>query len=113
MHRSIFSTNIKTPNVTRVKTSLSALLGATALLSLGLSTPVMADDFVITSATTTNNGTAGSYTDSAKSDTYNTVSIGVSYKGSNGMSLTGNVSNSTSNNKVSGAITRLGFNWEF
>jgi len=62
-------------------------------------------------ATYTNNGTAGSYTDSAKSDTYNTVSIGVSYKGSNGMSLTGNVSNSRSNNKVSGAITRLGFNW--
>jgi hypothetical protein len=29
------------------------------------------------------------------------------------MSLTGNVSNSTSNNKVSGAITRLVFNWEF
>ena len=64
-------------------------------------------------ATYTTNGTAGSYTDSAKSDTYNTVSIGVSYKGSNGMSLTGNVSNSRSNNKVSGAITRLGFNWKF
>jgi len=36
MHRTLFITNIKTPNVTRVKTSLSALLGATALLSLGL-----------------------------------------------------------------------------
>ena len=56
MHQTLFSTNIKTPNVTRVKTSLSALLGATALLSLGLSTPVMADTFVITSGTTTNNG---------------------------------------------------------
>ena len=64
-------------------------------------------------ATYTNNGTAGSYTDSAKSDTYNTLSIGVSYKGSNGMSITGDISNSTSNNKVSGAITRLGFNWKF
>ena len=56
MHRTLFITNIKTPNFTRVKKSLSALLGATALLSLGLSTPVMADDFVITSGDTTNNG---------------------------------------------------------
>ena len=56
MHRTLFITNIKTPIVTRVKKSLSALLGATALLSLGLSTPVMADDFIITSGTTTNNG---------------------------------------------------------
>ena len=56
MPKSIFIINIKTPIVTRVKKSLSALLGATALLSLGLSTPVMADDFVITSGDTTNNG---------------------------------------------------------
>jgi len=40
MHRTLFITNIKTPNFKLVKTSLSALLGATALLSLGLSTPV-------------------------------------------------------------------------
>ena len=56
MPKSIFINNIKTPYIKRLKTSLSALLGATALLSLGLSTPVMADDFVITSGDTTNNG---------------------------------------------------------
>ena len=55
MHLTQFITNIKTPIFTRVKTSLSALLGATALLSLGLSTPVIARDIVITSGTTTNN----------------------------------------------------------
>jgi len=36
MHQSIFINTIKIPNIKRVKTSLSALLGATALLSLGL-----------------------------------------------------------------------------
>ena len=55
MHLTQFITNIKTPIFTRVKTSLSALLAATALLSLGLSTPVIARDIVITSGTTTNN----------------------------------------------------------
>ena len=61
----------------------------------------------------TNNGTVGSYTDIGKSDTYNTVSLGTKYTISNGMSLTRDISNTTSNNKVSGVtdVTRL--NLEF
>ena len=43
-------------NTMNLKHSKSVLLGTSALVCLALSAPVMADDFVITSGTTTNDG---------------------------------------------------------
>jgi hypothetical protein len=61
----------------------------------------------------TNNGTAGSYTDSANGDTYRTASIGFDYAGAGGISVTGAVERLTSSGGVSGNSTSLSVNRKF
>ena len=61
----------------------------------------------------TNNGTAGSYTDTSGSSHYRTVSVGLDYAGKDGMSFTGTVEAFSSTGGVSGNSASLGLNWNF
>jgi hypothetical protein len=61
----------------------------------------------------TNNGTAGSYTDSANGDTYRTASVGFDYAGEDGMFFTGAVERFSSTGGVSGNSTSLSVNRKF
>jgi hypothetical protein len=61
----------------------------------------------------TNNGTAGSYTDSTTDDTYRTASIGFDYAAADGMSVTGALERLSSTSGVSGNSTSLSVNKTF
>jgi hypothetical protein len=61
----------------------------------------------------TNNGTAGSYTDSANGDTYRTASIGFDYAVEGGMSVTGAMEQLSSSGGVSGNSASLSVNRKF
>ena len=93
----------------------SLLLGTSALVCLALSTPVMADDFVITSsngttngAGTTNGGTAANIADNAINGS-DTVSLGIALTttGTNEGIRTSNVGNSITVSEA-GSITTTG-----
>ena len=61
----------------------------------------------------TNNGTAGSYTDSANGDTYRTASIGFDYAGEGGVYFTGALERLSSSGGVSGNSTSFSVGKKF
>ena len=64
-------------------------------------------------ATYTNNGTAGSFTDSSTGDTRRSVTVGFDYVSTESMTFSGAVEAFTSTGGVSGNSVNLGANWSF
>jgi len=64
-------------------------------------------------ATYTNNGTAGSFTDNSTCDTRRSVNVGFDYAGNEGMTLSGAVEAFSSTGGVSGNSASLTANWKF
>ena len=64
-------------------------------------------------ATYTNNGTAGSFTDNSTGDTRRSVTVGFDYAGNEGMTLSGAVEAFSSTGGVSGNSASLTANWKF
>jgi hypothetical protein len=122
------------------KSRKSVLLGTSALVCLALAAPVMADDFVIIgsdgstngnidanaingsdtvtlgialTATGTNKGTAGSFTDNSRGSIYRSVTVGFDYAGSESMTLSGAVEAFSSTGGASGNSASLSANWSF
>jgi hypothetical protein len=64
-------------------------------------------------ATYTNNGTAGSFTDNSTGDTRRSVTVGFDYAGNEGMTFSGAVEAFSSTGGVSGNSASLTANWSF
>ena len=64
-------------------------------------------------ATYTNNGTAGSFTDSSTGDTRRSITVGFAYAGNEGMTFSGAVEAFSSTGGVSGSSASLTANWSF
>jgi hypothetical protein len=64
-------------------------------------------------ATYTNNGTAGSFTDSSTGDTRRSITVGFDYAGSENMTFSGAVEAFSSTGGVSGNSASLTANWSF
>ena len=64
-------------------------------------------------ATYTNNGTAGSFTDNSAGDTRRSVTVGFDYAGNEGMTFSGAVEAFSSTGGVSGNSASLTANWSF
>ena len=64
-------------------------------------------------ATYTNNGTAGSFTDSSTGDTRRSITVGFNYAGSENMTFSGAVEAFSSTGGVSGNSASLTANWSF
>jgi hypothetical protein len=64
-------------------------------------------------ATYTNNGTAGAYTENSKGNTSRSVTVGFDYSGNEGMALSGAVEAFSSTGGVSGNSASLTANWKF
>ena len=64
-------------------------------------------------ATYTNNGTAGSFTDSSTGDTRRSITVGFDYAGSENMTFSGAVEAFSSTGGVSGNSASLSANWKF
>jgi hypothetical protein len=64
-------------------------------------------------ATYTNNGTAGSFTDNSRGSIYRSVTVGFDYAGNEGMTFSGAVEAFSSTGGVSGNSASLSANWSF
>ena len=64
-------------------------------------------------ATYTNNGTAGSFTDNSRGSIYRSVTVGFDYAGSESMTLSGALEGFSSTGGVSGNSASLTANWSF
>ncbi|MDB2323755.1 autotransporter domain-containing protein [Planktomarina temperata] len=64
-------------------------------------------------ATFTNNGTAGSFTDNSRGSIYRSVTVGFDYAGSESMTLSGALEGFSSTGGVSGNSASLTANWSF
>ena len=64
-------------------------------------------------ATYTNNGTAGSFTDNSRGSIYRSVTVGFDYAGSESMTFSGAVEAFSSTGGVSGNSASLTANWKF
>jgi hypothetical protein len=61
----------------------------------------------------TNNGTAGSFTDSSTGDTRRSITVGFDYVGNEGMTFSGAIERFSSTGGVSGNSASLSANWSF
>ena len=64
-------------------------------------------------ATYTNNGTAGSFTDNSRGSIYRSITVGFDYAGNEGMTFSGAVEAFSSTGGVSGNSASLTANWSF